>query len=227
MPKRASYAITTPAKRSKSKTVTRRKQRFSIPTKVFMGKQTFPKQLFNTLRYTTQVNMATVAGVVKQVFSANGMFDPDISGIGGQPMYYDQLMALYDHYTVLRSRIKAVFSHSANVNMVYSIYIDDDTSTVANAVDASCRPGAKWTMVNPSLGTMPVVLYSKWDAAATFGPNPQAQDSLQGNATSNPTEQSYYVLQCFDGAGGANAGSLMVEIEYDVVWDEWVTAASS
>lgn len=211
----------------RARTLVRRKQRTSIPTQVYMGKQTLPKQLFNTLRYTAITDFTLTTGLGKRVFSANGMYDPDITGTGGQPMYFDQLIALYDHYTVLRSRIKCIPVHSAAVYIQYSIYKDDDTTTVSNALDASCRPEAKWDIVIPSLGVKQVVLYQDFNAAATFGPNPQAQDSLQGNATANPTEQSYYVVQAYSGSGTSSNGDLMVEIEYDVVWDEWVTAAAS
>ena len=40
----------------------------------------------------------------------NSLFDPDQTGTGHQPYYFDQFAALYNRYTVLGSKLTAEFS---------------------------------------------------------------------------------------------------------------------
>lgn len=48
-----------------------------------------------------------IAGCASYVYSLNGLYDPDISGVGGQPTGFDQYMALYGKYTVLKAKVIA------------------------------------------------------------------------------------------------------------------------
>lgn len=210
----------------------RNARRVSIPktpVRVFMGRQPFPKQLFNTLTYTESVafNISAGTGVALYKFLANSMFDPNSTGTGRQPLYFDQLSAIYDHYTVLRSRIRVSPNHISTLPILYSLYLDDDTSAVANAVDASERIGAVSKMFIPSYGGQNQEMRLSFDAVKTFGPNPMANDNLQGTGLTSPAEQQVYTIQAYDGTGTAATGQLMVWIEYDCVWDEFTTIASS
>ena len=112
--------------------------------------------------------------------------------------------------------------------LIWSCYIDDDTSTATSAVEAAERPGAKAMGVMPIVGDRSHCMYGpSWSAAKTFGPNPQAQDSLQGDNASNPSEQSYWAFQVFKTDASSSTIEIFVEIEYDVVWDELRTITAS
>lgn len=225
-------AIRTPAratKRSKSSLVKKKYRTSQRPVKVSLGRQVLPKQLFNTLTYaSTQYILTVTVGFGKYLFSCNGMFDPDITGTGTQPLYFDQLSALYDHYTVLRSRIKVelVYASTIAVNQqCLCVYVDDDTTVAGNVDSAIMRPDAKYVVNNGQQLMKPV--YHSWSAADTFGPNPQADPNLQGTSSANPTEQSYYAIILQDFGNLTYNANFVVKIEYDVVWDELATVATS
>ena len=55
----------------------------------------------------------------------------------------------------------------------------------------------------------------------------QVGDDLQGNSTSNPPEQSYYTLVQYFPATDSITMVINVKIDYDVVWDEFITVAQS
>jgi len=203
----------------------RAKRKGSKPTQVRLGLQAFPKQLFNTVKYVEIVPVSIVVGFGKYVFSTNGLFDPNITGTGHQPLYFDQLIAIYDHYTVLRSRAK-VTSYYSSTSYLHALYVDDDTSGYTSTNGAMETPDGKGALFSPSVEGSKSLSIS-WDASKAFGPNPQAQDSLQGTSSSNPAEQQYFTLVTYDMASTTGSAYALFEIEYDVVWDELSTIPSS
>lgn len=59
-------------------------------------------------RINTSLDVSATAGG-SHVMSANGLYDPDVSGLGHQPIGFDQWMTFYDHYTVLGCKATATF----------------------------------------------------------------------------------------------------------------------
>lgn len=213
----------------KVKSASTKKIKSYIPTKVYIGKQPLPLQLFNTVKYAESVVMTPSGGLVIYQFSCNSLYDPNRTGTGHQPGYFDQLIAIYDHYTVLKSRFKITpgVSSSITAAQMACVYVDDDTSTVTSLAQAlEQRNATKCYTWIPGAMNPPQIRYN-WDAAKTFGPNPQAQDSLQGTASSNPTEESFYTFVFQDAAAGSTGFTALVEIEFDTVWDELKTINQS
>jgi len=212
-----------PTSVAKSKRRTKRKQ-----TVVRIGRQTFPLQLGNTMKYCSEIQLTTSgAGISNYLFSTNGMYDPDITGTGTQPLYFDQLMAIYNHYNVVRSRIKVTPTSATAYPVMCVVYVDDDTTTgtTADTPLALQRPGARRSWLGSSIGKDPTV-YHNWDAVKHFGGNVQSNDDLQGNAGANPVEQMYYVCH-FKTDTVSTTVNFWVEIEYDVIWDELKSMTAS
>lgn len=64
-------------------------------------------QTLVALKYSQQITILSVAGALgTAVFSGNSCFDPDVTGTGHQPYFFDQWTAFYADYTTLGSRIK-------------------------------------------------------------------------------------------------------------------------
>jgi hypothetical protein len=64
------------------------------------------KRISNLTYYDYAQQISAAAGFcASRFFIANGLFDPDISGSGHQPMGFDQMMLLYTTYTVVRATI--------------------------------------------------------------------------------------------------------------------------
>ncbi len=213
----------------KKGTNTKRRNRVTRqPAYSGFGKQSFPKHLTNTLVYVEQQALAVATGFGKYIWSCNGLYDPNISGTGHQPLYFDQLMALYNHYTVVRSRIRVHVAGASSLTNPYfiSLYVDDDTTTATDALLAAERINSASGVATPATSPFPV-LTSSWDARKWFGPNPQDQAELRGTVSANPTEQSYYIVQAYEPSGGNTTLQMFVRIEFDVIWDELVTIAAS
>lgn len=153
------------------------------------------------LRYCSYFNIdpgaAGIAGV--NVIAANGMFDPEISGVGHQPRGFDQLMTMYDHYTVIGSKITVSYSHLFGNNYdAYRIGINVKDSPVT-AID----PNDYLEGRNLVSSTMPPVtggdgactrtLSMKFSTKKFLGvSHPLASENVRGNATANPGEMGYF-----------------------------------
>lgn len=234
--KRGNYKGTLASKKAKHVPPSQKK-RTRIPVQVSIGRQAFPRQLFSTLKYVEMVTLTLNSlGLQQHLFSCNGMFDPNITGIGHQPLYFDQTMAIYNHYTVLRSRIKVTPSTFSNAigqpDIMCALYIDDDTVTGFGAAGSMAtvmeRPLSRSFNYNPELGNNDRSLWHSWDGVKIFGGNLQSNDQLQGTAAANPVEQSYYAI-CVDATilGASQTLDVWVQVEYECVFDEYKSMGTS
>lgn len=186
----------------------------------------FPKRIVCTHKYAAYRDLTSTLGVVQTYrFSANGMFDPDFTGIGHQPMYFDDLSAIYDHYTVIGSKIvvKVVPKTATQGPGALAIFINDDASTniisVSNAVEQSSGTSA---LLMPVGQTVPLVLTKTWSAKQTFGGSVLGNDNLQGTASTDPPEGQFYdiLYQDLSTSPATSTVQLWVEIQFTAVWDE-------
>ena len=186
----------------------------------------FPKKLKTTLRYTTVISLASAGATQSYQFSANGIFDPDLTGGGAQPLYFDQLMGIYDHYTVIGSKIKYTIVPNGNglSQAPYRIttWINDDTVTAGTNMDAIAQQiGSKTRICNGGLNPDKIIVSNKWSAKKWFGGSILANNDLQGDASKNPTESSVFQLtyRAIDGVSTPTF-YVLVEILYVTVFQE-------
>lgn len=225
------YNARTPAKRTKQQTTNKRVAKYGVPRTIkTFNNQAFPATLQNKVKYCDIKRMSFTGGFATERISANGLFDPDISIGGHQPMYFDQLMTIYNHYTVLKSKITCrSIGRGGNATpfaCCFTIVVDDDnTLTIPTPAYPMERKDARWTEWS---GGGEMFLQNWFDAAKTFGRGVMSNDNLRGNSSSNPLEQSVYHLIAFDpNLSDVDAVDLAFEVEYDVVWSELASISSS
>lgn len=182
----------------------------------------FPRCFQTTLRYKESINMSGSAGALTgYVYVMNGLYDPNYTSTGHQPMYFDQFMAIYDHYLVIGAKIKCTFANLSGgvpVNLVLSPN-DDTTITPASFTAIAEQSGARSTQI-AYLGGGSKSLNYYWSMKKEWGANP-AIANLQGNATANPTETSCVTIaaQAADGVSSMTI-SVLVEMEFITQFSE-------
>lgn len=188
-----------------------------------------PKKCLVTHKYNEFVLLTSTAGIKQNyLYSCNGMFDPNITGTGHQPMYFDQFSALYDHYTVIGSRITVRLTPTAagEDGFRVALFLNDDTTVTPDISGIIEQSSGSHKLIPPGSNNT-YVLTKNWSAKKTFGGSILGNDDLQGNATSNPVEQTYFSISL----GGTSAVDVVctvdVTIEYTVIWDELKDLASS
>jgi hypothetical protein len=200
------------------------------PTTVSVGRQPFPKQYKCVLNYAQYQNLTFGSGNTVFQFSCNGLYNPNTTYTGTQPLYFDQLMAIYDHYTVVSSKCKTTINPlvamGTGVSCILTGYIDDDTNpgVVGDINLAIQRPGAKTSSGSRQVA-QPITLY--WSGAKTFGGDPLGDPNMTGTAATNPAEASYFTFSLYDFEGGSGTCGFLTEIEYTVVFDELKSMTAS
>lgn len=194
----------------------------SVPrTFNFGGAHTgFPKKLYCKHRIAGQTELPNIGTTIQ--WSCNGMYDPELSIVGGQPAYFDQLSAIYHHYTVFRSRLLLDVLSSHGYPGTVACYIAPGTAATLSWIRATEQPGAKQLTVPSANGAGHARMTMTWSAKEYFGGDIYDNDNLQGNDTTNPTEQSYYTLitGLTAASGGELTGLVSWVLEYEAVWDE-------
>lgn len=174
--------------------------------------------------YSSGVIVSGVSTANAYVFSANGMFDPDISGTGGQPMSFDQAMTFFNHYTVHRSTIKVTFmSDSSTLRATVGLFVSG-SSTVNTGIEALLENGDGAIQILEFAGA--------YGGTATFqrtlnvGRFQDVRDvmddpNMRGDSSSNPTEQAYFHLVVFNtGTAATVQVDFQAVITYDATFHE-------
>lgn len=193
----------------------------------------FPKNMMMTNKYTEIVQLSFASAQATATtynFVCNSLYDPNQSSTGHQPLYFDQLMALYDHYTVIGAKmtVKFYWTSSNQPPAVVGCFINDDpTSTSAVPSTLMENSNVQHRIMGLNQQT-PVEFTMKWSAKKAFPGSTLANANLQGNAAASPAE-----IQCFtlflSAADGASATSAFAEvnIEYISIYNELKDIAGS
>ncbi len=174
----------------------------------------------------SRVVNGTTGALGTYVFSANGLFDPNITGTGHQPYGFDQMIAYYQKAVVERSKIvvEVITSQIGQVGVILST--ESNVAATLTSADTLTEPGRGQAAICYSTSGPARTLEASWDKAALYPEADPADFTTVSN--SNPTNQDYYTfyVQALDGSTTV-AANIIVVITYDVTWQDPVTIASS
>lgn len=201
----------------------------------------FPQRMFKTFTFSlgAQKLQQTIADVpIAQVFRGNSMYDPDFTGTGSQPRWYDTFMGAtggsqpYRQCTVLGSKISiqiwqdpTLGGSTGSVAGVVSVvpYVGASTapSTLKEIME---RAFVKWRNVGNANSSRPLVLKHFAKTKALYqGVNPLTDiDNFQHDYNGNPNKIWYWAVQAtnvINGGAGVQLFScyVAVRIKYYVM----------
>jgi hypothetical protein len=201
----------------------------------FAGYTPLPHRLRTQMKYVANITLSSGVTPGVNVFSANGLYDPDVTGTGHQPRGFDQLIALYDHYVVTHSEIKVEFYFSStSVPAVCGVQLQAISTGQSDYIDyaeqARCEFGLAPMLYGGSGGaTHPKEHRLECNVQQFMGiPDPITATKLQGSISANPADQAFYHVfhQALDGSSSTSVTAL-VSLEYHAVFIEPVPVASS
>lgn len=191
----------------------------------------FPSRVTQTHKYREGFLVSPTAGAMATYnFNANGMYDPNRSGTGHQPMYFDQMTALYDHFVVTKATITVTLCPAAqsNVVMAVALFENDDGTSVPTTVDYIAEQTSGVVKMIGANDTKPVVLRRTYKPKKIWGVNPAALAQQQGSAAADPTEITCWTLAAQNVTTGATTAMwVQVDIRYEAMWTEVKDQAGS
>lgn len=184
------------------------------------------RTLKTTMKYQTQFELN--AGVLDPsvfVFSANGMFDPEISAVGHQPRGYDQIKLLYDHYVVIFATIEVTVhcndTNNGNIAFIATVDTNSPQGTLENYMElpklmyvvcGTQTSGSSIKTIRTSIPPNKFLGHSK----------PLSDDNVKGSANANPAEQVFFHVGYTSMVFGADPPPMAfnVIINYTAIWIE-------
>jgi len=195
-----------------------------------------PKSMTVKLKYYEALSLNAVGGGTSvNVFSANGCYDPNITGTGHQPRGFDQYMAFYQKGCVTSSKVtvKGIITNNADATLSSGLLFValSPTSVVAAHPPQFYLedPRCSWVQLNATI-TADEEARLGFGARSFFNyKDPIDESDLHFNTSTNPTQQAYYHVGYGAINGTADPGpiNLQVMIEYTAVFFEPVALASS
>jgi len=192
----------------------------------------FAARTIRSLRYSDSFQLTTTAGAVSTyVFAVNGLYDPNITGTGHQPMGFDQLMIFYNHYCVAKCKVSLVATNASSVPCQIVVR-QDAGSTPITVIDRILEIGANsYTHLDTAGGTnAQKELKMSLDIARLQGLSRSAltaDSTLRGDSAANPAELTYAHVQVFSAAGFTATVNFDILLEMEAYFLEPRDASSS
>ncbi len=182
-----------------------------------------PDRMRLKLKYAQTGIVFTAVDYDTHIFSMNGCFDPDITGVGHQPMGFDQWGALFTQYRVYASMIRILCANDAtaqNTSYILGTYPSNSGTTVATLEAALEQPRMKKALVTPGRGE-PGIVSNYVRTVDLAGGTLGAENQYRGTLSANPTIQFRWHI--FGGTLDVTTNidvTFVVEIEYYVEFSQ-------
>jgi len=186
----------------------------------------FPKTKVVKMRYATNEKYQLTAGRFQKQWRANGIYDPEITTGGHQPMGKDQWELFYNHYVIVGARISCTVTGSDSSetgSLAINMLLSDD-ATVPSTISALIEEGRGTTQMQGgfnAIGTRTVI--GKYSAKKFFNIK-DIKDNLArlGSVLSaDPSEAAVFTLTVEDPALNTTSDiSVLTVIDYIVLLSE-------
>lgn len=199
---------------------------FSIPRKMPTISPLGNSKLV-TMKYYENISINPGAGVVgDHVFSANGAYDPNVTGVGTQPYGFDQLMLFYDHFTVISSKCTVEFYNPSTTLPTYiGIMLRDSVTSYTGMAQGTAlmEPGFKRKLVGTAANVATGTVTMDFNAKQFFHKSGIVGESdYMGSTSGNPAEQAYFhvILAPQNNTDDIGSSPINITIEYNIVLSE-------
>lgn len=194
-----------------------------------MGLTGFPQTKMSKLSYVKAGQMTVSSGATaSQIFSANSLYDPDVTGAGHQPYGFDQWSAFYNHYVVTGAKITYTIIPSATNAAVSSgiihLLLTDDGTTAADSQTLMEQGKSRYRLMGVSSNVKSTTIKQYYSARKFFNIK-DVKDNLTrigATVTASPSEQAYFITKVasLTGAVQTIVYDYIAKIDFFVQWSE-------
>lgn len=198
--------------------IRRYKKRSFYPLSRSLGSG-MPDSIAMKMKYSTILTPTTTTTAQTHFYSLNNLFDPDVTGVGHQPYYFDEVSAIYARYYVMGCSVKVTANVTTGAAQLLFKAQRDVTGLSATSIGVE-RPGMRSVIVNAGGPSKATKTY--YSIPNLFGLSKDAykgENAYHGTFDTNPTLQYYLQLawQHPDQVSTAS-GTLSIELEYYCKW---------
>lgn len=202
----------------------------SVPRNVFG----FPRTLTTLIRYNDTHTIQSSSGAVGgNVFRMNSVYDPDFTGLGHQPLYFDQFTPVYEKYVVLGATIQVDFSPLTDDTDITTagpwtigIAFNNSNSWSSSTATLTEQNKSITTMIGRDKGTSIRTLKSDFDLRRDLGKS-WSDDDVQSFVNTNPSSQMLAYVWCSDQNLTSGSVKINTTITYRVKFFEQKQISSS
>lgn len=187
-------------------------------TSAVRGGDPLPPRLPICLRYSDVRVLTAAANYNGYTYRGNSLFDPDQTGVGSQPVYFDQLSALYQKYRITRFHYEVRVSVTSGTGAFVAIANTNATTAAswASAEAAAGYPGSKSGACGGA-GSPPLILKGTCDIGTIYGvprTTIMSDPSFLALVSAN-IGNSVYMAICVDTAGATDSFQIATTIYYE------------
>nr|UOF80369.1 capsid protein [Cressdnaviricota sp.] len=203
--------------RKRSKYVSARKMPMRMAKPIF--RSGVPTHLFTKLKYSDIYSLTGTTAPTQQVWRINSLHDPDLTGTGHQPYYYDQLTAMWDAYRVYGAKFEFWFettTGSENAAVCIRATYNNNPDSSVDISQSMERPNEIVRMLTPQ---RPTYIKKYFSVASVYGTSKQrvrTDDIFSALVGANPGNVAYLTLsgQTANESSGAIAITARVRITF-------------
>lgn len=187
------------------------------------GQLPIPNRMIVKMRYSDQNTLDATSTVASTyTYALNGLYDPDISGSGHQPMGFDQFASLYQNYKILGAKvtIEACGAPTTTTSEQYmGLQFHENAGYAPSNIVQIIERGRE---VHQVLGSQTNRIHKtmKWSAKKWYGKNIYSGYTTAGTITANPSELAYVSVFVTRAENGENPDPItyVITIDYIVEW---------
>lgn len=187
-----------------------------------------PSKLIKNQMYNESgiILSGAIGAIPYRFYRANDLYDPRDGAGGDQPIAFDQLMLLFEHFAVIRSKITVSFCNAAStaVTVGIALFPDNNPSTDYNNliengyIKTVNIPG----FVGDNIRTISLDCDVKNYFGKKYYKDIMDDEKLTGDVANAPLEKVYYYIFAHDSFGLASDISVgfNATISYDSIYFE-------
>lgn len=168
----------------------------------------FAQRYITKMKYSDVFTLSSALNSGLFYFNLNSIYDPNRSGVGGQPYGHDQLEALYHRYRVINCSYVITAYSGGSVIRVVATPLNETWSSVPSISQACMNPRAKFMIQVPGGPGQKII--GNCNIPSLMGRNRDqymADDRFQALFGSSPSELAVLAIQ------GADIGDLSATIQ--------------
>lgn len=156
----------------------------------------FPSVFHTKLRYSDTITLTLTSGAnAAHTFAGNDTNDPDVTGTGHQPTYYDQIGNVYGSVRINSCKIRVTFQNASDVNCLCLLKASNGVPTIPTAITDEIEDYmTKWRTLSHSDAKGSTTLSMYRTLKNVVGRNFDRDRYVLHSLGQSPTDLWYYTI---------------------------------